>query len=266
MRIGCCVNMLKTADDPTGSSYIGKLKPLGFDYVELPVVESTALPEGAFQDLLELIDKAGIPCEGCNNIFPPDLKLVGPDVRKDDIAAYVDKAFVRMKRLGISVVSFGSGSSRSIPAGFSPEAAKEQIVDLLKYLAPRAADNNIMVVIEPLRKQECNWINTFEIGCELAERVNHPNIRVLVDVYHFLVENDSLAFLRENGRKYLSHAHIAFPEGRAFPSENDWADYAAFGKIFREIGYDARISGEAYAKDFEKDGEKAVHVIRKVFC
>ena len=95
------------------------------------------------------------------------------------ILGYVEKALKRAKALGVSNVVFGSGGAKNVPEGFPIEQGYEQIVTLLKRIAPVASGYGITIVIEPLRKAECNLINTFEEGCRLAKDVNDPAIRVL---------------------------------------------------------------------------------------
>lgn len=43
-----------------------------------------------------------------------------------------------------------------------------------------------MIVVEPMRRQECNFINTVVEGTAIVGKVNHPNVHLLFDVYHML--------------------------------------------------------------------------------
>ena len=53
MRLGVCVNMLASPEDPVGAAYLPVLHRLGYDYVELPLAQVMDLPGDAFSALLE---------------------------------------------------------------------------------------------------------------------------------------------------------------------------------------------------------------------
>ena len=125
----------------------------------------------------------------------------------------------------------------------------QQVASLLRQVGPVAREHGVTIVIEPLRKAECNLINTFAEGVQLAKDVNDPNVRVLVDFYHLAEEHEPVQHLLDNGRDYLRHVHFANPTGRVFPDKADEADYAPFITALKEIGYDLHVSCEAYAPD-----------------
>ena len=58
----------------------------------------------------------------------------------------------RAARLGAGIVVFGSGPAKTVPPGFPKGEAILQLIELCRKLAPIAADNGIIIVIEPLRK------------------------------------------------------------------------------------------------------------------
>jgi hydroxypyruvate isomerase len=45
-------------------------------------------------------------------------------------------------------------------------------------MAPIAARYDVVVVLEPLNKKECNLINSVFEGGVIVEEVNHPNFRL----------------------------------------------------------------------------------------
>lgn len=251
MRFGCCLNMVATGPDKTGFEHLGTLKESGFDYVELPLAEMMALSDETYAQLRQALRQYDVPCEVCNNFFPTTMRLTGPDADPSAAMDYVHKALRRAGELGVEYVVFGSGKAKNVPEGFSRERAYEQVTQLLQDISPVAGTHGISIAIEPLRKAECNLINTFEEGCRLARDVSRPNIRVLVDFYHLTVEAEPPARVRELGREYLGHVHFANPTGRVYPLREDEADYLPFMRALHAAGYDGRISCEAYTDDFQ---------------
>ena len=264
MKIGCCTNMIATAPDGTGVEFVERLAKLGFDYIELPLAEVTALTEEAFAALVERVEKSGIRCETCNNFFPKTLRLTGPDTDEDTILSYVGLALSRAHRLGVEFVVFGSGPAKNVPEGFPLEDGYRQVVGLLQKIAPLAEKYGITIVIEPLRSPECNLINSFAQGCGLARDVDRSNVRVLVDYYHLTQEAEPVESLVRDGEMYLRHVHFARNEGRSFPLGPDEEGYAPFFGALKTAGYDRRVSLEAYSSDFEAEAPKALQVLRRL--
>lgn len=263
MRFGCCLNMTASGPDGTGIERVARIAEIGYDYVELPLAELTALPKEKFQEVKRELANSGLRCETCNNFFPGTLQLTGPQVDSGRIKNYVEMALGRANELGVQYLVFGSGKAKNVPEGFSLEDGYRQVAGLLKEVAPAAEKSGITIVIEPLRKAECNLINTFEEGCRLAGDVSHPHVKVLVDFYHLSVEKEPVEHLAAMGKENLRHVHFADPVGRVYPEEVKM-DYIPFFQALKEIGYNERISCEAYVTNFDVQAEKALGFFKKI--
>ncbi|RGY99262.1 sugar phosphate isomerase/epimerase family protein [Clostridium sp. AM58-1XD] len=263
MRFGCCLNMVASRADGTGIEAIKKLADAGYDYAELPLAEMMAMDEREFDRLAGQVERSGISCDVCNNFFPGTMRLTGNKARPGEAVRYAEKALTRAGILGAQAVVFGSGKAKNVPPGFSLAEGYTQVVRLLKEINRSAKKRRIMILIEPLRKAECNLINTYEEGCWLAEDVHEENVKVLVDYYHLTEENESLDHIIR-GKSYLEHVHFANPSGRKFPLGREERDYSAFFRTLKECGYDNRISCEAYTADFEKDVIKTLEFFRQI--
>ena len=267
MKYGCCLNMLSNTPDGTGSEHLALFRRFGYDYAELPLAEIMRLPEVSFNRLLEDLNESGLKCESCNNFFPPVMRLTGPEVDFGAVYSYVDKAVAAAVKLGAKNIVFGSGGAKRYPEGFSKSEAYTQIVRLLKYADTVASRYGITITIEPLRKAECNIINTFEEGVQLARDVGGKQVRVLADLYHMAEENEPLSNISEYGRSYLAHIHFANPAGRVFPREGDGSEklYREFCSNIIEAGYDGRISCEAYSSDLNRDAPETLRLLKNYF-
>ncbi|MGI6669405.1 MAG: sugar phosphate isomerase/epimerase family protein [Acetivibrionales bacterium] len=266
MRFGCCLNMVAMQPDGTGIENIEKLAGLGYDYAELPLAEMMVLPERERQGIILCLKRSKIKCEVCNNFFPGTIRLTGNDTDPEAIMEYAENALSFASSLGVEYVVFGSGKAKNVPENFPIADGYRQVVGLLKNIGPVAKEKNITIVIEPLRKAECNLINTFEEGCRLADDVGHSNVKVLVDYYHFCVEQEPIENLLLKGKKYLRHVHFSNPNGRVFPSFADENGYGEFIEALKKIGYSQRVSCEAYSQDFAKDAEKAIRFFKESFA
>lgn len=265
MKFGCCSNLL--AGGPGGASgtgleFVERIAAAGFDYVEMPLGVVADLPEPAFDQLLQRLRQSGIGCETCTNLFPAELRLTGPDVDDAAIDRHVATALQRARRMDAEYIVFGSGRSRSVPDDFSRQAAWDQLVSLLQRVAVFAAAARVTIVIEPLRQQESNILNTYAEACRLAEQVAHPAIQALVDYYHLATEREPAQAI-VTGAAWLHHVHYASLAGRRFPQGLDDMLNLEFFRALKTVGYDRRISLEAFTDDFDRDAPVALHFLKQ---
>lgn len=80
MLYGCCVNLLPKTLDRIGLEYAGRLKRLGYDYIELPLNELAQLSEQEFRDARTVLEELDLPCRSCNDFMPARFQITGPDV------------------------------------------------------------------------------------------------------------------------------------------------------------------------------------------
>ncbi len=264
MKFGCCGNMLAKRESETGVEIIEDLRDLGFDYIELSLAQIAALSEADYKSLGERVQKSGIKSEACNNLFPPSFRLTGPEVDLDKIMAYAIPAMERAAHLGGRIIVFGSGPAKRVPDVFSKNLAWFQLVELLREISVPAKEFGLTVAIEPLRRQECNIINTAAEGLLLVRSVCTEQVKLLVDFYHLSAEGESCQILKD-ARDEICHIHIAKPEGRRFPSQVDAAIFQEFFETLNEISYQHRISIEAYSKDFRNEAANSLSFLQDFF-
>ena len=260
MRIGCCGSMISPRQDPIGVEIVEDLAALGFDYIELSLRDMAALPAQEFAALRTRVQASGIHCETCNNFFPANIRLTGPDVHLPAAIEYATRSLERAAEIGASIIVFGSSDAKNVPPGFAHSEAWRQITDLLQQLGPVAEKLNITIVIEPLNRRESNIVCKAAEGFKLARAVAHPNIQLLIDYYHLKLENEDPAIVLE-AADTIKHLHFAQPAGRAFPLHAD-DGYDAFFSNVRQIGYQGRCSIEAYTQDFIADARRALAVVK----
>ena len=138
---------------------------------------------------------------------------------------------------------------------------------------------------------DCNIINTFAEGVQLAKTVGLDNVKVLIDFYHMVCEKENPEVLRKYGKKYLRHVHFSYPripeidgvrdpdnirtifEGelhrrgwwRTFPSCREEWDYTDFIQALKDCGYQGRVSLEAPVTDFDRQAQEALAFMKAEF-
>jgi sugar phosphate isomerase/epimerase len=238
-----------------------KAEQFGFDYYEPGVAAIAALSDSAFADFAKRVAKSRLRCE-CLNSFIRTLVVVGPSVDRDALTAYVNMALDRCRALGATVVVWGSAGSRNVPEGFPRERAWEQIVSFLRMAGPMARARNIVLAIEPLRKQESNIINNGAEAFRLVREVGDANVKMIIDYYHLAEEHEDPQIL-EKARDAIVHLHFANPAGRVWPKDPaEDPGYRPFFAMVRKIGFRGGLSIEGRGK-FETDAAASLEFFRK---
>ena len=189
---------------------------------------------------------APLRIRGCNSFLrDPSLVCVGPDADHARVLTYAETAFARLRSLGGEYIVFGSNSARRIPDGWTRAQADEQFVSLLKAMAPRAKRHHITIGVEMQRSQECNYLNLIDEVVSVVAPVNHPNIRVLADLYHMRVMGDTPQKLAA-AMPWVGLVEMAEREQRTLPGVAG-DDFRPFLEVLARGGFHGLI-------DIEGDG------------
>ncbi|GHU64202.1 hypothetical protein FACS1894123_08500 [Bacteroidia bacterium] len=239
------------------------LKSAGCSYVEIGIRDFfvPTKPDSAFAENRKTASESILPIRTGNGFFPGEIRLTGSAVDVEKIIRYAEVAMQRAQQTGTKIFVLGSGNARNIPEGFDRTEAKSQFIGLCKQIALLGEKYGIVVVIEPLRKEETNFINTVREGMEIVCAVNHPNLLVLADFYHMACVGEDAQALVEAGVS-LHHCHIAEKEERTPPGVKG-DDFTPYFKALKQINYQGRISIECGWKNFVEDIGPAVAEIKR---
>ena len=245
MRIGVCVSAPARGADPASMDMIGLAAGIGYDYVEMSIAPMMGFDEADLTHVKQSLAAAHIECECLNVFFPSGMRLTGDGRDEAAIGEYAARAFARAADIGAAIVVFGSGGARNIPDGYPRELAIGQLARTLQIMSDAAARHGIQIAIEALNRGECNVILSMAEADGLMEAADRPNVKLLFDYYHFMLESDSVETLRDlAGSGKIIHAHFAEPDGRVYPDAVKPEHEAVFGAL-RSAGYGARVSIEA---------------------
>jgi len=253
MLLGCCTSAIAQAKI---------IAPSGLDYVE-ENVQSFLAPEGSDADFAKRVQQSTLAARGIHAaccFLPGGLTCVGPSVDDARLDAYAKTAFARAQRVGMETIVFGSGGARGIPDGFSRATAQAQFVTVLRRFAPIAARYGVTLVVEPLNRGECNFINTIDDGAEIVNEVDHPHVRLLADLFHMMRNDEGPDSLTTHGALF-AHTHIAEKETRSAPGiKGD--DFRPFLRALRAGGYNHRMSLECGFADFGQELAPSLAALR----
>ena len=193
--------------------------------------------------------------------LPGHLKAVGPEADHDGIVSYASKAFARVPKTGGRYVVFGSGGSRRVPDGFSHEEARTQFIELCSRLAPEAARYSVILAVEQLNRSETNFLNTLAQAGNVVRAVNHPNFKMVCDIYHALKEEETPDEIIKIG-KDIVHCHIAEKDKRTPPGVAG-DDFRPWFYALKKIRYSGGISLECNWTHFASEISPAVSTVKQ---
>jgi sugar phosphate isomerase/epimerase len=178
--------------------------------------------------------------------------------------------------LGGKVLVLGSPKQRSIVEGQTKEGAWQRAVELLSSVLDKADDLGLTICLEPLSPVETDFINTVAEGMKMVRQVNHPSLKIHLDVKAMCSERkggslkaegfgDGSAVadvIRSVNVDDIGHFHVNDPNLYG-PGMGD-VDYAPIAEAIKDIGWDKWLSVEVfkYDPDPETIARKSIEYLR----
>lgn len=256
MKLCCCVG--------TNIERIELASKAGYKYCEIAFTDLAVKTDEDFAALKDKMGSLGIKPIAANCMFSPRMRLLEGEKGYPAVREHLEKALPRAKELGIPVVILGSGDARKIPEGMTKQEAADRFVAVIKdVIAPMFAEYGIMIGLEELRAEECNFINTCKEAMEIIRRIDRPNVKLLLDFYHAILGGDTLEELETYGTEYIVHVHYGSPinERRAPKHGVDDHLIREYFALLKKMGYDEGFSLEGKTDDFEAEITEALSVM-----
>ena len=240
------------------------LHAAGADFVEFGVAAVTPeADEREFDTLRAALSGFALRVEAFNSFIPAKYRITGPDVNLAAVLKYCHVAIRRCKALGAEVIVLGSSGARKIPDGFDRDKAENQFIAFCRAAGPLAAESGVTIALEPLNKKEDNLLVSVQHGAELVDKIGHPNIQLLADLFHISEDKEPLEHVAAAGAR-LRHTHVA-DLGRAAPgfASNGEEDFIGFFRNLRRAGYDKRCSFEGKFDDIDAQCKPVLDLLKK---
>ena len=246
MKIGVCA----------GPEQLPLLESLGFDYFETNFSWLAGLDEETYRQKTALVEASSLRAEAFNGFFPGGIKLYSPDGDQTEILreveAFCERGFARAASWGGRVAVIGSGYVRGIPEGMTWEECDAQFSRVLAVCGRVAEKYGMTVTVEPLSRNECNYIHTLSESARVAAMANQKSVKMMVDFYHYWKNGEELCDLPLYADR-LVHAHYARPGNRNAPGPGDEEILGDVAEALKQCPGIERISLECvYQPDFRE--------------
>lgn len=265
MRYGFCKEFSTPLKTEVDYELIKMISEAGFDYVEMRAMLVAALSDEEFLKLAKTLEELKLGCDCCCALFPKTIRVTGSEIDFKLIEEYIEKTFSRCARLGAKKIVFGSAPARALDENTDEDTGYTQISEVIsRVIVPACEKYGITVVMEPLRADACNFINTLADGARVVNTVKSPYIQLLGDTIHMNTNSDNVDDVIKY-RDILKHVHIS-ELARVLP-EDGYSDYvSAVLKNLVSIGYEGTISFETKNGSGLESMKKALKLLKTNFA
>jgi len=226
--------------------FIGKVKSLGFDILEVNAGTVTRMDRTERERLMKAADEAGIEltyCIGLSHDF--DVASENEAIRARGVAFLKDMAcaVAGMGHKTIGGIIYGSWPGK-LATGDDKRAAVDRSVASMREAVKVAEDRGIYFHVEVVNRFEQYVMNTAAEAVEYVERVGSDHCRILLDTFHLNIEEDSIHEAIVTAGSRLGHFHIGETNRRA-PGRGRMPWNEIF-RALKEIGYRGAITMEPF--------------------
>jgi sugar phosphate isomerase/epimerase len=212
-------------------------------------------------------DDAGIEIVGLHWILATTdgLHLTSPDPTVRRRTADYLRALVELcANLGGRVMVLGSPLQRNLPSGVSHEDGEAYAEEVLHGVVAACAHYGVLLALEPLNQNECNFMTTAESAIHLAKHVSPRHCRVNLDVKAMCGESKPIPDIIRESREWLVHFHANDPNLLG-PGMGD-VDFKPIFAALKEVGYEGWVSVEPfkYEPTPEEVARRSIEYMRSI--
>ncbi|RJP63934.1 MAG: AP endonuclease [Candidatus Abyssobacteria bacterium SURF_17] len=128
----------------------------------------------------------------------------------------------------------------------SEHVKRENCVRALSQLARLADSHGVHLLLEPLNTRIDHpgyWLDDADAAFEVIREVNHPNVRLLYDLYHMRAMGRNLFSDIEEHLSLIGYFHAADFPGRHEPGTGT-IDFPSILRLLDSLGYDGTLGFE----------------------
>ena len=234
------------------------VKSVGYDGLELapftlatPITDLDAMRRAALRRQAE---DAGLEIVGLHWMLAKTqgFHLTSPDPAvRHRTSGYLRALAEACRDLGGRVMVFGSPAQRSLLPGVSEASAFEFAAETIGGAAAAFEACGVTFCMEPLTRDETDFVNSCDDAVRLIEMVSHPRVVLHLDVKSMSSESTPVPDLIRRFAHRTGHFHANDPNRRG-PGFGD-VDFVPIFAALREAGYNQWVSVEPF--DYSPDPE-----------
>lgn len=108
--------------------------------------------------------------------------------------------------------------------------SQKRFVEMARELCLYSASKGVTLILEPVNRYEINFINSLEEGVELLKQIAEPNFKLMPDVFHMNIEDETIGGELMKFINDVAYIHLA-DSNRLAPGQG----HTDFGSIFSSL-------------------------------
>ena len=223
---------------------IDRAKELGFDLMEVPLMEIDAVDAGAIRSRLEAVGLGVCTSTVCSDAT--DLTSADERVRAQGVA-YLKRCVDATADMGATTLSgvLYSSLGRKID-GMPDQSYWDWSADGLRIVAKYAASRGVTIGLEPINRYETFLINTCDQAIRLADMIDEPNVGIHLDAYHMNIEETDFYGPTAKAVDRLCHYHLS-ESHRGTPGTGT-VDWEQIYRALADNGYAGVVGLESFCQ------------------
>lgn len=221
---------------------IDRVKDLGLDFIEIPLMCLETLDAEAIRERLEAVDLDAVTSTVL--LGDTDISSDDPAIRAKGVE-YLTSCVLATNAIGATSFSGVIYAQHVKPDARRPtDATWEHSARCLREVADVAAPLGVTLGLEPVNRYESHLVNTCEQAKHLKALIDRENVRIHLDTYHMNIEEKSFYEATKLAGEDLVHYHLC-ENDRGIPGTGlvDWDG------IFRALG-EMKYDGHAALESF----------------
>lgn len=257
MKLALCNEVIREKDFAAQCAFAAAL---GYDGLEVAPFTLSADPAnidaGERAELRRIAADAGVSITGLHWLLvtPERLSITtrDADLHKRTVA-HMEAMAQLCADLGGTVLVHGSPKQRATEPGGNRADARARAIEAFAAAARAAERAGVTYCLEPLARNETDFINTVSEAVEIVKQIGSPAFRTMIDTSAAGQSEDRA--VSDLIREWLPSGHIAHVQlndaNRKAPGQGS-DDFAAIMTALREAGYEGVAAVEPFI--YEPDG------------
>lgn len=267
MKFALCNELF---DDRPLEEAIRHIADLGYDGIEIApyTISKSVLDVSASQreSIRRAMEDAGLEVVGLHWLLvtPEGLHINHScaHIRRKTID-YLNALVHFCADLGGTVMTLGSPKQRDIPRDIPRREAEAYFIEALREIGEVAEIRDVVVCLEPLPPSDTNFLNTADEAIRMVEAIDHPHVRMMLDVKSMCSEEKALPDIIRKSAPYIRHFH-ANDANLKGPGFGD-VDFVPIFNALHDIKYSGFVSVEVfdYSPGRWELAAKSLHYMRE---
>jgi sugar phosphate isomerase/epimerase len=204
---------------------------------------SGASPEAA-REVAQRLHDQGFVVPALQSILfgHPELQVFGDPGARSALLDHLEWVATLAQGFGAGVLVFGSPKNRD-PGDLDAETAFARAAEVFRQAGERCARSGVSLCLEPNPSQyACRFMTSYRDVVRMVERVDHPAVRVHLDVACIELAGDDTTEAVRACAGRIAHFHVTEPDLADFSAAK--MPHDAIGAALRATGYDGFLSIE----------------------